>query len=174
ELEDLVGTAVRMMDNVVDASRFPLPAQAEEARAKRRIGLGVTGLADALVMCGLRYGSAEAVAQTGDWLQRIRDAAYRASAVLAAEKGAFALFEAEPYLAAEQVRALPQDVREAIAEHGIRNALLTSIAPTGTISLFAGNVSSGIEPIFALSYSRKVRLPQGGHAEEEVVDFALQ
>ncbi|MEL6337444.1 MAG: adenosylcobalamin-dependent ribonucleoside-diphosphate reductase, partial [Pseudomonadota bacterium] len=174
ELEDLVGTAVRMMDNVVDASRFPLPAQAEEARAKRRIGLGVTGLADALVMCGLRYGSAEAVAQTGDWLRRIRDAAYRASAALAAEKGAFALFEAEPYLAAEQVRALPQDVREAIAEHGIRNALLTSIAPTGTISLFAGNVSSGIEPIFALSYSRKVRLPQGGQAEEEVVDFALQ
>ncbi|MEO1774120.1 MAG: adenosylcobalamin-dependent ribonucleoside-diphosphate reductase [Pseudomonadota bacterium] len=174
ELEDLVGTAVRMMDNVVDASRFPLPAQAEEARAKRRIGLGVTGLADALVMCGLRYGSAAAVAQTGDWLQRIRDAAYRASAALAAEKGAFALFEAEPYLAAEQVRALPQDVREAIAEHGIRNALLTSIAPTGTISLFAGNVSSGIEPIFALSYSRKVRLPQGGQAEEEVVDFALQ
>ncbi|MEM6489571.1 MAG: adenosylcobalamin-dependent ribonucleoside-diphosphate reductase [Pseudomonadota bacterium] len=174
EVDDLVATAVRMMDNVVEASRFPLEAQAREAAAKRRIGLGVTGLADALAMVGLRYGAPEAVAQTGAWLRRIRDAAYRASAALAREKGAFPLFDAEPYLAAEQVRDLPEDVRAAISAHGIRNALLTSIAPTGTISLFAGNVSSGIEPIFALSYTRKVRLPDGGHATEEVEDFALQ
>ncbi|MEM6421497.1 MAG: adenosylcobalamin-dependent ribonucleoside-diphosphate reductase, partial [Pseudomonadota bacterium] len=174
ELEALVATAVRMMDNVVDASRFPLPAQAAEAQAKRRIGLGVTGLADALAMCGLRYGAPEAVVRTGAWLRSIRDAAYRASAALAAEKGPFPLFEAEPYLAAEQVRALPEDARAEIATHGIRNALLTSIAPTGTISLFAGNVSSGIEPIFALSYTRKLRLPDGGRAEEEVVDYAVQ
>ncbi|MEL6480172.1 MAG: adenosylcobalamin-dependent ribonucleoside-diphosphate reductase [Pseudomonadota bacterium] len=172
-LADLVATAVRMMDNVVDASRFPLEAQAAEARAKRRIGLGVTGLADALLMTGLRYGSAEAVAQTGDWLRQIRDAAYRASVDLAREKGPFPLFDAEPYLAGETIRTLPEDIREGIAEHGIRNALLTSIAPTGTISLFAGNVSSGIEPVFALSYTRKVLQPDGSRTEEEVVDYAL-
>ncbi len=173
ELEELVATAVRMMDNVVDVSRFPLPAQAEEARAKRRIGLGVTGLADALVFCGLRYGSEAAVAQTGRWLSLIRDAAYRASARLAAEKGAFPLYEAGPYLAAPMVAALPEDVRAEIARHGIRNALLTSIAPTGTISLLAGNVSSGIEPIFALDYTRKVTQPDGSKTTETVEDYAL-
>ncbi|MEM6354998.1 MAG: adenosylcobalamin-dependent ribonucleoside-diphosphate reductase [Pseudomonadota bacterium] len=172
-LAELVATAVRMMDNVVDASRFPLEAQAAEARAKRRIGLGVTGLADALLMTGLRYGSAEAVAQTGDWLRQIRDAAYRASVDLAEEKGPFPLFDAEPYLAGVTIKTLPEDIREGIAAHGIRNALLTSIAPTGTISLFAGNVSSGIEPVFALSYTRKVLQPDGSRTEEEVVDYAL-
>ncbi|MEO1459912.1 MAG: adenosylcobalamin-dependent ribonucleoside-diphosphate reductase, partial [Pseudomonadota bacterium] len=172
-LAELVATAVRMMDNVVDASRFPLEAQAREAEAKRRIGLGVTGLADALLMTGLRYGSAEAVAAAGRWLCAIRDAAYRASVEIAREKGPFPLFDAEPYLAGETVAALPADIRAGIAEHGIRNALLTSIAPTGTISLFAGNVSSGIEPVFALSYTRKVLLPDGTRAEEEVVDYAL-
>ncbi|MEM7498569.1 MAG: adenosylcobalamin-dependent ribonucleoside-diphosphate reductase [Pseudomonadota bacterium] len=172
-LAELVGTAVRMMDNVVDASRFPLEAQAAEARAKRRIGLGVTGLADALLMTGLRYGSAEAVAQTGDWLRQIRDAAYRASVSLAEEKGPFPLFDAKPYLSGETIATLPRDIRDGIAEHGIRNALLTSIAPTGTISLFAGNVSSGIEPVFALSYTRKVLQPDGSRREEEVVDYAL-
>ncbi|MEO0958865.1 MAG: adenosylcobalamin-dependent ribonucleoside-diphosphate reductase, partial [Pseudomonadota bacterium] len=172
-LAELVATAVRMMDNVVDASRFPLEAQAAEARAKRRIGLGVTGLADALLMTGLRYGSAEAVTQTGDWLRQIRDAAYRASVDLAEEKGPFPLFDAEPYLAGATIRTLPEDIREGIAAHGIRNALLTSIAPTGTISLFAGNVSSGIEPVFALSYTRKVLQPDGSRTEEDVVDYAL-
>ncbi|MBK0399640.1 adenosylcobalamin-dependent ribonucleoside-diphosphate reductase [Limibaculum sp. M0105] len=173
ELSDLVSVAVRMMDNVVDASRFPLAQQAEEARAKRRIGLGVTGLADALAMCGVRYGTPAAVAQSGAWLSAIRDAAYAASVGLAREKGAFPLFDREKFMAGETVAALPQHVRDGIASHGIRNALLTSIAPTGTISLFAGNVSSGIEPIFALSYTRKVLLPDGTRAEEEVVDYAL-
>ncbi|MEM6679802.1 MAG: adenosylcobalamin-dependent ribonucleoside-diphosphate reductase, partial [Pseudomonadota bacterium] len=173
ELAELVATAVRMMDNVVDASRFPLEAQAAEARAKRRIGLGVTGLADALLMTGLRYGSPEAVAQTGSWLRAIRDAAYAASVDLAREKGPFPLFDRDAYLAGETIATLPEAIREAIAEHGIRNALLTSIAPTGTISLFAGNVSSGIEPVFALSYTRKVLQPDGTRTEEEVVDYAL-
>jgi len=173
ELADLTATAVRMMDNVVDVSRFPLPQQAAEATAKRRIGLGVTGLGDALVMAGLRYGGEEAVAQTGAWLRAIRDAAYRASVSLAEEKGPFPLFEAEPYLKGETVAALPEDIRAGIARHGIRNALLTSIAPTGTISLFAGNLSSGIEPIFAQSYTRKVIQPDGTKREEEVVDYAL-
>ncbi len=170
---DLVGTAVRMMDNVIDVSRFPLPQQREEAKNKRRIGLGVTGLADALLMLGLHYGSDRAVAQTEAWMKEIARAAYQASADLAREKGAFPLFDAERYLDAPFLRKLDDDLRAAIAEHGIRNALLTSIAPTGTISLLAGNVSSGIEPVFAYSYTRKVLQPDGTRTEEEVVDYAV-
>ncbi|MFZ5962563.1 LAGLIDADG family homing endonuclease [Thalassococcus sp. BH17M4-6] len=173
-LTDLVRTAVRMMDNVVDASRFPLPQQAEEARNKRRIGLGVTGLADALLMCGLRYGSEEAAQQTEDWLHLIAREAYLASVELAKEKGAFPLFDAEEYLASGTMMQMDEDVRAAIREHGIRNALLTSIAPTGTISLYAGNVSSGIEPVFAYAYTRKVLQKDGSRTEEEVVDYAVQ
>ncbi|MEM8774062.1 MAG: adenosylcobalamin-dependent ribonucleoside-diphosphate reductase [Pseudomonadota bacterium] len=173
-LSELVKTAIRMMDNVVDASRFPLEQQAQEAHAKRRIGLGVTGLADALLMCGLRYGSDAAVAQTEDWLRQIAEAAYLASVELAREKGAFPLFEADAFLASGTMQAMSEDVRSAVAEHGIRNALLTSIAPTGTISLYAGNVSSGIEPVFAYSYTRKVLQPDGSRTEEEVVDYAVQ
>ena len=173
-LADLVGTAVRMMDNVVDASNFPLEAQAQEARAKRRIGLGVTGLADALLMVGQRYGSDEAVKQTEDWLHQIARAAYLASVQLAKEKGAFPLFEAEPFLASGAMEKMNSDVRDAIRKDGIRNALLTSIAPTGTISLYAGNVSSGIEPVFAYAYTRKVLQKDGSRSEEEVVDYAVQ
>ncbi|APZ53583.1 adenosylcobalamin-dependent ribonucleoside-diphosphate reductase [Salipiger abyssi] len=173
-LDGLVATAVRMMDNVVDASRFPLPAQQEEARNKRRIGLGVTGLADALLMKGLRYGSEEAAAQTERWLHRIARAAYLASVELAKEKGAFPLFDAEKYLASGNMMQMDEDVRAAIRTHGIRNALLTSIAPTGTISLYAGNVSSGIEPVFAYAYTRKVLQKDGTRTEEEVVDYAVQ
>jgi ribonucleoside-diphosphate reductase alpha chain len=173
ELTDLVATAIRMMDNVVDSSRFPLEAQRTEARAKRRLGLGVTGLADALLMTGLRYGSDDAVAQTGGWLQAVQHAAYRASVDLAREKGAFPLFDRDEYLKGEVIRALPQDIRDGIAQHGIRNALVTSIAPTGTISLLAGNVSSGIEPVFAYAYTRKVLMPDGSRTEEEVVDYAV-
>ena len=173
-LDQLVRVAVRMMDNVVDASRFPLPEQAAEAKAKRRIGLGVTGLADALLMCGLRYGSDEAVAATEDWMHAIARAAYLASVDLAKEKGAFPLFEAEGFLASGNMLGMDADVREAVRAHGIRNALLTSIAPTGTISLYAGNVSSGIEPVFAYAYTRKVLQKDGSRTEEEVVDFAVR
>jgi len=172
-LDDLVRIAVRMMDNVVDVSRFPLPQQAAEAQAKRRIGLGVTGLADALLMLGLRYGSDAAVAQTEAWMKQIARAAYLASVDLAREKGAFPLFDAEGFLASGTMRAMDADVREAVRTHGIRNALLTSIAPTGTISLYAGNVSSGIEPVFAYSYKRKVLQKDGSKTEEEVVDYAV-
>ncbi|MDP5365260.1 MAG: adenosylcobalamin-dependent ribonucleoside-diphosphate reductase [Paracoccaceae bacterium] len=174
QLTDLVAVAVRMMDNVVDASRFPLDAQAQEAQAKRRIGLGVTGLADALLMVGLRYGSEEAARQTEEWLHAIARAAYLASVDLAKEKGAFPLFDAEKYLASGNMRMMDEDVRDAIRTHGIRNALLTSIAPTGTISLYAGNVSSGIEPVFAYAYTRKVLQKDGSRTEEEVVDYAVQ
>ncbi len=173
-LEDLVGTAVRMMDNVVDASRFPLEAQAREAEAKRRIGLGVTGLADALIMTGRRYGSEEAAQLASRWLRAVARAAYKASALLAAEKGPFPLFDADAYLASGSLADMDKDVRKLIMKHGIRNALLTSIAPTGTISLYAGNVSSGIEPVFAYAYSRKVLQRDGSRTEEEVVDYAVQ
>ena len=172
-LDDLVRVAVRMMDNVVDVSRFPLEAQRQEALAKRRIGLGVTGLADALLMLGLRYGSEEAAARTGAWMHAIARSAYLASADLAREKGPFPLFDAEPFLASGAMERMDEDVREAVRAHGIRNALLTSIAPTGTISLYAGNVSSGIEPVFAYSYTRKVLQKDGTRSEEEVADYAV-
>ena len=171
-LEALVPTAVRLLDNAIEVSRFPLPSQRHEALAKRRIGLGVTGLADALAMCGLRYGSAEAVAATRDWMSRLRDAAYRASIALAEEKGPFPLFEREAYLAGESVQALDPEIRDAIGRHGIRNALVTSIAPTGTISLLAGNVSSGLEPIFSLEARRTILMPDGSRREELVSDYA--
>ncbi len=173
-LSKLVATAVRMMDNVVDASEFPLLQQAQEAQAKRRIGLGVTGLADALLMTGLRYGSDEAARQTDRWLHAIARAAYLASVELAKEKGAFPLFDADPFLASDAMMQMDEDVRDEIRTHGIRNALLTSIAPTGTISLYAGNVSSGIEPVFAYAYTRKVLQKDGTRTEEEVVDYAVQ
>jgi len=173
-LDDLVRTAVRMMDNVVDTSRFPLDAQAQEAQAKRRIGLGVTGLADALLMVGERYGSEEAAKRTENWMNRVARAAYLASADLAAEKGAFPLYDKQAFLASETMQEMDADVRGAISDNGIRNALLTSIAPTGTISLYAGNVSSGIEPVFAYAYSRKVLQKDGSRTEEEVVDYAVE
>ncbi|MDB2551921.1 adenosylcobalamin-dependent ribonucleoside-diphosphate reductase [Paracoccus sp. (in: a-proteobacteria)] len=173
-LDGLVRTAIRMMDNVVDASKFPLPQQRAEAQAKRRIGLGVTGLADALLMLGLRYGAADAVEQTRVWMKAIARSAYLASTDLAREKGAFPLFDAGKYLASGFMSKMDADVREAVAKHGIRNALLTSIAPTGTISLYAGNVSSGIEPVFAYAYTRKVLQKDGSRTEEEVVDYAVQ
>ena len=173
-MTDLVATAVRMMDNVVDASNFPLPQQQAEAKAKRRIGLGVTGLADALLMVGLRYGSEEAARQTDDWMHAIARAAYLASVDLAKEKGAFPLFDADKFLESGAMQDMDEDVRVAIRTHGIRNALLTSIAPTGTISLYAGNVSSGIEPVFAYAYTRKVLQKDGTRTEEEVVDYAVQ
>lgn len=173
-LDELVRTAVRMMDNVVDASKFPLDQQAAEAQAKRRIGLGVTGLADALLMLGLRYGATGAVEQTRKWMKAIARSAYLASADLAREKGAFPLFDADEFLKSGFMQKMDADVRDAIAEHGIRNALLTSIAPTGTISLYAGNVSSGIEPVFAYAYTRKVLQKDGSRTEEEVVDYAVQ
>jgi ribonucleoside-diphosphate reductase alpha chain len=173
-LTELVATAVRMMDNVVDASRFPLPAQEREAHAKRRIGLGVTGLADALLMVGSRYGSEEAASLTERWLHQIATASYLASSDLAAEKGAFPLLDTDAYLNSGSMQLMDKSVKDAIRKNGIRNALLTSIAPTGTISLYAGNVSSGIEPVFAYAYTRKVLQKDGSRTEEEVVDYAVQ
>jgi ribonucleoside-diphosphate reductase alpha chain len=174
QLEDLVSTAVRMMDNVIEVSQFPLEAQKLEAKNKRRIGLGVTGLADALLMVGLRYGSDEAVKNTEKWMKTIARSAYNASINLAEEKGAFPLFDPEKFIVSGNMIQMDEDVKKAVNKFGIRNALLTSIAPTGTISLYAGNVSSGIEPVFAYSYTRKVLQNDGSHVEEEVVDYAVQ
>ncbi|MEQ8586316.1 MAG: adenosylcobalamin-dependent ribonucleoside-diphosphate reductase [Thalassobaculaceae bacterium] len=173
-LAEAVPLAVRMMDNVVDVSLFPLEQQRTEALAKRRIGLGVTGLADALIMCGLRYGSPEAVTTVERWMAALRRHAYRASIDLAKEKGPFPLFDRDAYLAGESVAELDDDLKAGIAEHGIRNALVTSIAPTGTISLLADNVSSGLEPVFSFTYDRTVLMPDGSRKVEEVSDFAYR
>ncbi|CAN7374054.1 adenosylcobalamin-dependent ribonucleoside-diphosphate reductase [Caulobacter sp. LjRoot300] len=172
KLGSLTRTTVRMLDNVIDISRFPLEAQAIEARAKRRLGIGVTGLADALVFCGARYGDDQAVALTQRWLGVIKREAYRASARLAAEKGPFELYDPQ-ILERPNLTSLDEETRALIAAHGLRNGCLTSIAPTGTTSLLAGNVSSGIEPIFAYAYTRKVRQPDGSSREEQVEDYAL-
>jgi ribonucleoside-diphosphate reductase alpha chain len=134
----------------------------------------MTGLADALMMVGLRYGSLEAAERAGEWARQISRSAYRASTHLAREKGAFPLFDRDAYLAGETVGGLDEDVRALIAVHGIRNALLTSVAPTGTISLVADNVSSGIEPVFALAYTLRVLQPNGSMVEEDVSDYALR
>ena len=174
ELERLTAAAVRMLDNAIDVSRFPLEAQAREAAAKRRIGLGVTGLADALILAKVKYGSLDSLILVKTWLATLSHAAYRASIALAKEKGAFPLHDRDAYLARPHIRALPPDIVAGIAAHGIRNALLTSIAPTGTISLFAQNVSSGIEPVFAFDYTRKLLRPDGTRSEEKVEDYAVR
>jgi ribonucleoside-diphosphate reductase alpha chain len=174
ELARLTRTAVRLLDNTIDISRFPLPEQRAEAFAKRRIGLGVTGLADALIFCRARYGGAESLALIERWLTVLSHNAYAASVEIAQEKGAFPLFDRDEYLARPFIARLPQEIRDGIAAYGIRNALLTSIAPTGTISLFADNVSSGIEPVFAYTYERKVLLADGARATEAVSDYAYR
>jgi len=132
----------------------------------------VTGLADALIFCGTRYGSPESLVLIERWLATLSHAAYRASAELARLKAPFPLYDEEEFLARPFVQRLPEDIRGAIKRNGIRNGLLTSIAPTGTISLFAGNVSSGIEPVFAISYNRRVLMPDGSSREEAVQDYA--
>jgi ribonucleoside-diphosphate reductase alpha chain len=166
--------AVRLLDNVIDASRFPLPKQAESAQGTRRLGLGVTGLADALVMLGLRYGSDASLAFAADAMRLICHAAYRASVAIAREKGSFPYFDKAKYLQGAFVRSLPDDIQKAIASHGIRNSHLLAIAPTGTISLLAGNVSSGLEPIFAASYTRNVLAEDGTPQEFTLTDHALE
>ena len=172
-LAELTSTAVRLLDNVIDISRYPLFGQEAEAKAKRRIGLGITGLADALLFCGVAYGSSEAVALTRRWLSVIKREAYRSSARLAKEKGAFPLYD-EAMLERPNLASLDQETRALIAEHGLRNGCLTSIAPTGTTSMLAGNVSSGIEPVFAYSFTRRIRQADGATREQAVEDYAMQ
>ena len=171
-LGDLTSLAVRMLDNVIDISKFPIDQQRNEAISKRRIGLGITGLADALIMCGVKYGSKEAVNLTKTWLSVLRDSAYKCSIDLAKEKGPFPLFNKRRFLESHNVKKLPKELKDGIKGFGIRNALLTSIAPTGTISLLADNTSSGLEPVFAFKYNRKVLQPDGSNITEQVNDYA--
>jgi ribonucleoside-diphosphate reductase alpha chain len=167
-----VPIAVRLLDNVIDCSHFPLEAQAQEARGARRIGLGVTGLADALIMLGLHYGSDAGRKRASQAMQTICESAYRSSVDLAREKGPFPYFEADGFLRCPFLDPLPRDIREGIARYGIRNSHLTAIAPTGTISLLAGNVSSGIEPVFDYVLRRSVRGYAGEPERFELEDYA--
>ncbi|MCX8049538.1 MAG: adenosylcobalamin-dependent ribonucleoside-diphosphate reductase [Methylohalobius sp.] len=173
-LTELVPLAVRFLDDVIEISRFPLPAQRQEAHAARRIGLGITGLADALIMLGLHYASEEARAFASQVMQSLCQGAYKASIDLAREKGVFPKFDREKYLAGPFVASLPEDIRKAISAHGLRNSHLLAIAPTGSISLLAGNVSSGLEPAFAWRYQRRLQLPDGSWALREVEDAAFR
>jgi ribonucleoside-diphosphate reductase alpha chain len=169
----VVAVATRMLDNVLDVTAWPLKQQQEEAANKRRVGLGFTGLGDALIM-RLRYDTAEARQMAAKISEAMRDAAYRASAELAREKGAFPLFNADLYLSGTSFAArLPDDIKQVIRKNGIRNSHLLSIAPTGTISLsFADNASNGIEPPFSWTYTRKKRMPDNTMREFAVEDHA--
>ncbi len=171
-LEEATALAVRMLDNVCDLSRFPLEKQAQAAHAARRIGLGLTGLGNALIMLGLRYDGAEARQTAASIMRRICETAYRTSIELAREKGGFPLLNREKHVHGAFIRKLPQDIRAGIAQHGIRNSHLTAIAPTGTISLLANNVSSGLEPVFQYEYRRRIYEMDGQLHEYAVSDYA--
>ena len=172
--EKVVALQVRALDNVLDVTFWPLPPQRDEAMAKRRIGVGFTGMGNTLAMLCLRYDMQEGRAMAARIAQSMRDAAYLASVELAREKGAFPKFEAEPYLAAGTFASrLPEPIKKAIRKHGIRNSHLLSIAPTGTVSLaFADNASNGIEPPFSWMYKRKKREADGSTSEYAVEDHA--
>jgi ribonucleoside-diphosphate reductase alpha chain len=172
-LTDTARIAVRLLDNAIDASRFPLPRQAEIACGTRRIGLGITGLGDTLVMLGLTYGSDRSVALAAEIMRCICHAAYRASIVISKEKGSFPYLDREKYLQGRFIGSLPEEIRDGIASQGIRNSHLIAIAPTGTISLLAGNVSSGLEPIFAAAYTRKLIIEDGTSRDFVLTDQAL-
>jgi ribonucleoside-diphosphate reductase alpha chain len=173
-LQSLAGVGVRMLDDVLDATPWPLPQQQAEARAKRRIGLGILGLGDALVMLGLRYDSAAARDMAQAIARALRDAAYCASIALAAEKGRFELFDVR-LLESPFARRLPAHLRDEIRRVGLRNSHLLSIAPTGTISLaFADNASNGIEPAYAWSYQRRKRTAAGSFEAIDVEDHAYR
>jgi len=171
-LEQSAATAVRMLDNVLDLSRYPLPAQSAQAQGSRRIGLGITGLADALIMLGLHYASEAARTASAQIMRRIRDSAYRASVGLARERGAFPFFESTPFLSSGFARRLPADIRADIARYGIRNSHLLAIAPTGTVSLLADNLSNGLEPVYAFEAERRIRQPDGNWLTSPVSDYA--
>ncbi len=172
--KQLVRVSIRMLDNVLDVTAWPLPEQQQEAHNKRRVGLGFTGLGDALVMLGKRYDTDEARNFSADITRIMRDEAYLASVELAQERGKFPLLDAEKYLAAPRFASrLPDELKDKIRKHGIRNSHLLSIAPTGTISLaFADNASNGIEPAFSWFYTRKKRMMDGTTKDYSVEDHA--
>ncbi|TCK18634.1 ribonucleoside-diphosphate reductase class II [Thiogranum longum] len=173
-IRETVKVAVRLLDNAIDCSPFPLEAQAEQARGSRRIGLGITGLADALIMLGLHYGKAGARHKAEQIMQTVCHSAYLASIELAGEKGSFPFFDRDRYLQGKFIQTLPEAIRRGISEQGIRNSHLTAIAPSGTISLLAGNVSSGIEPVFDFRHRRRVLNQSGDYETFEVTDYAFR
>ena len=170
-LEEAVQVGVRFLDNVLDTTLYPTDEQKAEALSKRRIGLGITGLGNMLQQMKIRYGSEPALKLTEDVMREISHIAYRASVDLAEERGPFPLFDANQFLEAEFVKNLPKDIREGIREVGIRNGVLLTVAPTGTTSIYIGNVSSGCEPTFAWSYSRKMRMEDDSYETFDVEDF---
>jgi ribonucleoside-diphosphate reductase alpha chain len=172
-IKSVVPTVVRFLDNVIDITNFPLKQQETEAKNKRRMGVGITGLADVLAMLGIKYGSKESLEVADKIMKTITETAYMASSLLASEKGSFPVYDKDKYLNSKFVSKLSNSVKESIAANGIRNSHLTSIAPTGTISLYAGNVSSGLEPIFALEYKRKYRANNEEEIEQTVYDYAV-
>jgi ribonucleoside-diphosphate reductase alpha chain len=173
-IRDTVAVAVRLLDNVIDCSQFPLQAQAEQAHGSRRIGLGITGLGDTLIMLGLDYATDTARRQARNVMQTICHAAYSTSIELAGEKGCFPFYDRDAYAQGAFIRALPDSIRGGIAEQGMRNSHLTAIAPNGTISLLAGNVSSGIEPVFDFHYRRRILNRAGDYETFDVTDYAFR
>ena len=170
----VAGVAVRSLDNVYDLTSYPLPAIRDTATRSRRLGLGITGLADALVMLGLRYDSEPARVQAAKTMQIIRQAAYHASTELAAERGSFPLFAADAFLAGKHAQELPASICDQIRAHGLRNSHLTAIAPCGSISLLADHVSSGIEPIYDWHYTRRLRRNDGTLASQTLTNYAFR
>lgn len=170
----VVDVSIRMLDNVLDSTHWPLEQQRAEAASKRRVGLGFTGLGDALIMLGKRYDTPEACEEARKISEYMRNRAYLASSELARERGAFPLFNADLYLSGGNFASrLPAEVKDKIRKHGIRNSHLLSIAPTGTISLaFADNASNGIEPPFSYTYTRRKRMADGTFKEYAVEDYA--
>ncbi|HHC73271.1 MAG TPA: adenosylcobalamin-dependent ribonucleoside-diphosphate reductase [Thiotrichales bacterium] len=167
-----VPVAVRFMDDVIDLSRFPLPAQQEQERGSRRIGLGITGLADTLILLGLHYASEEAREFASRVMETLCHAAYAASIGLAEVRGSFPFFDREACLDRPFIRRLPEALRGEIARHGIRNSHLLAIAPTGTVSLLANNISSALEPVFAFRQQRRVMQSDGSYHSFELEDHA--
>ncbi|MGD8640055.1 MAG: adenosylcobalamin-dependent ribonucleoside-diphosphate reductase [Gammaproteobacteria bacterium] len=171
-IKQIIPTVVRLMDNVIDVSQFPLPQQANTERSNRRLGIGVTGLADSLIMLGLSYNSPAGRETAAGIMETICHAAYDASIELAREKGPFPWFDAECYLQSRFIQSLPSRIVDKIKAHGIRNSHLLAIAPTGTISLLANNVSSGIEPVYDFDYTRRVLEIDGSYKQYNVTDYA--
>ncbi|MDH5633256.1 MAG: adenosylcobalamin-dependent ribonucleoside-diphosphate reductase [Gammaproteobacteria bacterium] len=174
-LDDLLETvrhAVRMLDNVIDLSHYPLPEQERQAHGSRRVGLGITGLADFLMMLNLDYGSKRSLHVTSDLMKRVCVTAYETSVELAREKGSFPFLDKNAYLQSVFIRKLPEHIREGIREHGIRNSHLLAIAPTGTVSLLANNVSSSLEPVFSRKQRRRIIGADGQAQQLELQDYA--
>lgn len=174
-IADVAKTAVRFLDNIIDMSKYPLEQQRLEAISKRRMGIGITGLADLFIFLGIRYGSDESLRLAEKIMRTITCATYESSVELGQEKGVFPMYDAAKYPESKFIKNLPEDLQQSIRKDGLRNSHLTSVAPTGTISLLAGNVSSGLEPVFAFWYTRKIRNSHENDVSEvEVTDYAYR